>query len=75
MYIGQLPFLTHGQHSTSGFDAIVKYVTKLPGGRSLDAALTTLERAQCTARMAHVESVYGDLVVSITFIQSFVSPH
>ncbi|KAI0748105.1 Tom37 C-terminal domain-containing protein [Daedaleopsis nitida] len=59
---GQLPFLTHGLHHVSGFGPIVSCVRRSPNARQLDANLHGAEAAQMTARVAHVESNYGDLV-------------
>ncbi|KAI8998652.1 hypothetical protein BD414DRAFT_552266 [Trametes punicea] len=59
---GQLPFLTHGLFHASGLSAIVAYVRRLPNARNLDAGLSPVEVAQLTARVAHVDSSYGDLV-------------
>ena len=63
MLPGQLPYLTHGLHHVSGFASIAAYVRKLPHARNVDAGLGSVQAAQLTARVAHVESVYGDLVV------------
>ncbi|EIW60369.1 uncharacterized protein TRAVEDRAFT_145706 [Trametes versicolor FP-101664 SS1] len=59
---GQLPFLTHGLYYASGLSPIVAYVRKLRYARELDAGLSPVQAAQLTARIAHVESCYGDLV-------------
>ncbi|EJF65843.1 hypothetical protein DICSQDRAFT_177268 [Dichomitus squalens LYAD-421 SS1] len=59
---GQLPFLTHGLHHVSGLSAIIAYVRKLRNAHNLDGHLTSVQTAQLTARIAHVESSYGDLV-------------
>ncbi|KAL1947877.1 hypothetical protein VTO73DRAFT_13601 [Trametes versicolor] len=59
---GQLPFLTHGLYHASGLSPIVAYVRKLRHARELDAGLSPAQAAQLTARIAHVESCYGDLV-------------
>ncbi|KAI0807328.1 hypothetical protein C8Q74DRAFT_1377524 [Fomes fomentarius] len=59
---GQLPFLTHGLHHVSGLGSIISYVRKLPNARNPDAGLSAAQAAQLTARIAHVESSYGDLV-------------
>ncbi|KAH9946128.1 uncharacterized protein BXZ73DRAFT_37376 [Epithele typhae] len=59
---GQLPFLTHGLHQASGFSSIAAFVRNLPHARHLDTHLTSVEAAQITARVAHIESDYGDLV-------------
>ncbi|TFK83503.1 hypothetical protein K466DRAFT_554952 [Polyporus arcularius HHB13444] len=59
---GQLPFLTHGLHHVSGFGSIVAYVRKLPNALNLDIDLNSTQAAQLTARIAHVESAYGDLI-------------
>ncbi|PIL23981.1 hypothetical protein GSI_13732 [Ganoderma sinense ZZ0214-1] len=59
---GQLPFLTHGLHHVSGLAPIAAYVRKLHNARNLDAPLDTVQMSQLTARVAHLESSYGDLV-------------
>ncbi|KAI1795895.1 hypothetical protein LXA43DRAFT_989964 [Ganoderma leucocontextum] len=59
---GQLPFLTHGLHHVSGLSPIAAYIRKLHNARNLDAHLDTVQMAQFTARTAHLESSYGDLV-------------
>lgn len=61
---GQLPFLTHGSITLSGLLSIVRYVSKLSGAFVLDDHLSEAQRAQSTARVAHVQSELGDLVVS-----------
>lgn len=59
---GQLPYVTHGLHTVTGFHGIIKYILNITHN-DLDAALNSLQRAQATARIAHVESNLGDLVV------------
>ncbi|KAI0336518.1 hypothetical protein GY45DRAFT_1315908 [Cubamyces sp. BRFM 1775] len=59
---GQLPFLTHGLYHASGLSSIIAYVRRLPHARNLDGNLTPVQAAQLTARIAHVDSSYGDLV-------------
>ncbi|RPD66117.1 hypothetical protein L226DRAFT_609019 [Lentinus tigrinus ALCF2SS1-7] len=59
---GQLPFLMHGLHHVSGFGSIVSYVRKLANANNLDIGLNSVQAAQLTARVAHVESAYGDLI-------------
>ncbi|KAI0688249.1 hypothetical protein BC835DRAFT_1408124 [Cytidiella melzeri] len=57
---GQLPYLTHGLHSATGYHAIVKHIssrTHLDPTSSLDPA----QKAQISARVAHIESSLGDL--------------
>ena len=70
---GQLPYLSHGLFNVAGFEPIVKYVERFvqarDGGRHLDEALSPLEKAQNTARIAHVESTLGDLVVRVPIFQ------
>ncbi|KAI0721109.1 hypothetical protein C8T65DRAFT_632228 [Cerioporus squamosus] len=58
---GHLPFLTHGLHHVTGFGSIVAYARKLPNAHNLDIGLNGAQLAQLTARIAHVESAYGDL--------------
>lgn len=59
----------------SGFESIVKYATHLNGGKNLDDVLSPREKAQNVARIAHVESMLGDLVVGmcITIPRSLAS--
>ncbi|KAL6300141.1 hypothetical protein BKA93DRAFT_803087 [Sparassis latifolia] len=64
---GQLPFLTHGMHNASTLPAIIKYVNHLEGARDLDESLDSLEKAQNTALLAHVQSEYGDLVAHMMY--------
>ncbi|KAI0709218.1 Tom37 C-terminal domain-containing protein, partial [Earliella scabrosa] len=59
---GQLPYITHGLHHASGLSSIFAYVRKLPNARNPDTGLNASQVAQLTARIAHVESTYGDLV-------------
>ncbi|KAI0079871.1 hypothetical protein K474DRAFT_1591051 [Panus rudis PR-1116 ss-1] len=59
---GQLPYLTHGLHSEVGLPAIQKFVSKLDDAHNPDSNLTPIEKAQCTARIAHIEAELGDLV-------------
>ncbi|KAL7283375.1 hypothetical protein ACG7TL_002805 [Trametes sanguinea] len=59
---GQLPFLTQGLYHASGLSSIIAFVRRHPNARNLDAGLSPLETAQLTARIAHVDSCYGDLV-------------
>ncbi|KAI0374872.1 hypothetical protein BV20DRAFT_1048881 [Pilatotrama ljubarskyi] len=59
---GQLPLLTHGLYHASGLSSILAYVRRLHYARHLDAGLSSVQAAQLTARIAHVESSYGDLV-------------
>ena len=61
---GQLPYLTHGLHSVSGFLAIQKFVEKLEGSHDLDTSLHGVEHAKSIAQISHAESELGDLVVS-----------
>lgn len=70
IWLGQLPFLVHGQYSVASFGGIVKYVSGLRNAdyktypdANLDVHLTASERAQKTAWVAHAESHLGDLVV------------
>ena len=65
LFLGQLPYLTHGTHSIAGFEAIAKYTAQMArnGGHHLDESLHSNEKAQNTARVSHVESSLGDLVV------------
>ena len=63
MGLGRLPFLTHGLHSVASLSSIAKYVSQLEDARPLDAHLSAVEKAQITARVAHVERELGDLVV------------
>lgn len=56
--------MTHGLHHVSGFGPIVAYARKLPHAHNLDSGLSSTQIAQLTARVAHVESTYGDLIVS-----------
>lgn len=78
---GQLPYLSHGLHTVSGFESIVKYAVHLNGGTNLDDVLSSTKRAENVARVAHVESVLGDLVVcqvshiSHTLIQTVIQAH
>ncbi|KAI0636991.1 hypothetical protein C8Q77DRAFT_1168735 [Trametes polyzona] len=64
---GQLPFLTHGIYHASGLSAIAAYVRKLHHARDPDAGLSSIQNAQLTARIAHIESCYGDLVNHMLF--------
>lgn len=64
LFIGQLPFLTHGLHNVSGLQPIVKYVGNLAGAHDLDHSLGPVQKAQFAAYKAHVQSEYGDLLVS-----------
>ena len=64
---GQLPYLSHGLHNANTFPSIVKYVAQLPEARDPNESLSALEKAQYAARVAHVESEYGDLVVRFYF--------
>ncbi|KAI0670402.1 hypothetical protein C8Q78DRAFT_1036004 [Trametes maxima] len=59
---GQLPFLTHGLYHASGLSPILSYVRRLHNARNVDADLSPVQTAQLTARVAHVESNYGDLI-------------
>ncbi|RDB21146.1 Metaxin-3 [Hypsizygus marmoreus] len=64
---GQLPFLTHEQHTVSSLHLITKYVDglkyeDLPTSPNLDASLDHTEKSQTVAWCAHVESNLGDLV-------------
>ncbi|KAI0780958.1 hypothetical protein BD413DRAFT_463285 [Trametes elegans] len=59
---GQLPFLTHGLYHAASLSSIIAYVRRLHHAHNLDASLTPVQAAQLTARIAHVESVYGDLL-------------
>ncbi|KAM5535176.1 hypothetical protein V8D89_011112 [Ganoderma adspersum] len=59
---GQIPFLTHGLRHVSGLAPITAYSRKLHNARNLDVHLDTVQMAQLTARIAHLESSYGDLV-------------
>ncbi|TCD61673.1 hypothetical protein EIP91_008095 [Steccherinum ochraceum] len=69
--VGQLPCLTHGQKSISGFSAIVKFVDKLDEhSESGTSSLTAVERAQSVARIAQVEAELGDLVAHVYFALS-----
>jgi sorting and assembly machinery component 37 len=79
LFIGQLPYLTHGHHTVAPLSSIVKYVATLAPASVLpvveadapepafsadvDALLGPSERAQRTAWVAHIESALGDLVV------------
>ena len=66
--LGQLPFLTHGLHSVAGFHGIVKYLSTSYHIES-SATLDAKQKAQLSARLAHVESSLGDLTVSrLSFI-------
>lgn len=67
--VGQLPFLTHGLHSVASFSSIAKYVSRLEGAHQLDAHLSPTEKAQTIARVAHVESELGNLVVRVTTVK------
>ncbi len=60
---GQLPFLTHGTLTLAGLAPILAYVSKLDGASNPDAHFSTLEKAQLTARIAHIETEGGDLTV------------
>ncbi|KAH9952049.1 hypothetical protein B0H21DRAFT_715514 [Amylocystis lapponica] len=64
---GQLPFLTHGFHSAATLPSIIKYVAHMPGARDVDGALSAVEKAQTAARVAHVQSDYGDLVTHMSY--------
>ncbi|CDO68301.1 hypothetical protein BN946_scf184799.g28 [Trametes cinnabarina] len=59
---GQLPFLTQGLYHASGLSPIIAYVRRHPNARNLDAGLSPVETAQLTARIAHIDASYGDLV-------------
>lgn len=61
--IGQLPYLTHGTLTLAGLAPILAYVGKLDGASNPDARLSPLEKAQATARIAHIETEGGDLTV------------
>ncbi|KAH9842744.1 uncharacterized protein C8Q71DRAFT_734228 [Rhodofomes roseus] len=64
---GQLPYLTHGMHNATTFASIAKYVTQLPGARDVNESLNTMEKSQFAARIAHVQSDYGDLVAHMLY--------
>lgn len=71
LWLGQLPFLVHEQHTVGSFPSIVKYVSGLRNSdpktypnANLDANLSPREKAQRIAWLAHAESHLGDLVVS-----------
>ncbi|KIP12234.1 hypothetical protein PHLGIDRAFT_98144 [Phlebiopsis gigantea 11061_1 CR5-6] len=64
---GQLPYLSHGLHSVSGFELIVKNAAHLANGKQLDDVLTPADKAQNAARIAHVESTLGDLVAHVYY--------
>ena len=68
---GQLPYLTHGLHTVTGFHGILGYVASI-AKKDLNASLNIQQKAQITARTAHVESTLGDLVVNSPF-SNFVS--
>lgn len=64
---GQLPFLVHEQHSISSFSSIVKYIVGLKKEHpqcDLDAPLAPSEWSQRNAWASHIESHFGNLVVS-----------
>ncbi|KZT68149.1 hypothetical protein DAEQUDRAFT_341084 [Daedalea quercina L-15889] len=64
---GQLPYLTHGLHNANTFPSIAKYVAQLRDARDLNESLSTMEKAQFLARIAHVQSDYGDLVAHVLY--------
>ena len=55
--------MTHGLRNVATFESIAKYVDHLDGARHLDEDLGPVEKAQITARVAHIVSEFGDLVV------------
>ncbi|KAJ3535183.1 hypothetical protein NM688_g7015 [Phlebia brevispora] len=67
---GQLPYLTHGLRRVASFESIVKYVSRLEGVRQLDTSLSVAEKAQATARIAHVEAELGDFVAHVYYALS-----
>ena len=64
--IGQLPFLVHNQVTVTSFPAITKYIANLEtfGQHDLDVSLSPTEKSQRVAWASHVESHFGNLVVS-----------
>ncbi|KAH9934713.1 uncharacterized protein B0H18DRAFT_977860 [Fomitopsis serialis] len=64
---GQLPYLTHGLHHATTFPSIAKYVAQLPDARDLNESLSTMEKSQFAARIAHIQSEYGDLVAHMLY--------
>ncbi|OSX65136.1 hypothetical protein POSPLADRAFT_1116715, partial [Postia placenta MAD-698-R-SB12] len=64
---GQLPYLTHGLRNASTFPSIVKYVAHLEGAHDTNGSLTPVEKARLCARIAHVQSDYGDLVAHMLY--------
>ncbi|KAI0819117.1 hypothetical protein BC629DRAFT_1588426 [Irpex lacteus] len=63
---GQLPYLTHGLHSITGYHAIVKYLST---NFHVDptVSLDPIQKAQLAARLAHVESALGDLTSHVLY--------
>jgi sorting and assembly machinery component 37 len=64
-FTGQLPYLTHGMHSVAGYHAIVKYISSGILHDETLKKLSSVQKAQSAARMAHIEASLGDLVVRI----------
>ncbi|KAG6918117.1 hypothetical protein DXG01_016305 [Tephrocybe rancida] len=71
--IGQLPYLTHEQHTVSSLGSIIKYVAGLKvadatrSSFNLDLSLSGTEKSQTTAWCAHVESNLGDIVSYVLY--------
>ncbi|CCM02080.1 uncharacterized protein FIBRA_04157 [Fibroporia radiculosa] len=61
---GQLPYLTHGLHNVSSLTSIVHYVKNLPGALDVDGSF---QKAQSAARIAHVQTTYGDLLTAMLY--------
>lgn len=60
---GQLPYLTHGLHIVTGLHGIIQYITNLAHS-NLYGSLSSIQKAQATTHVAHLEANMGDLVVS-----------
>lgn len=67
---GQLPFLTHGTLTLAGLAPILAYAMKFEQAVNPDAHLSNLEKAQLAARIAHIESEGGDLLVRLSLVFS-----
>ncbi|TFK42429.1 outer mitochondrial membrane transport complex protein-domain-containing protein [Crucibulum laeve] len=76
---GQLPFLTHDEQTVASFGSIVKYIQGLKStgkpeyrNAKLDAHLSTYEKSQQTAWIAHIESHMGDLLHYTLYVRNWV---
>ncbi|KAI0086169.1 Tom37 C-terminal domain-containing protein [Irpex rosettiformis] len=63
---GQLPYLTHGLHSVTGYQGIIRYAST---NYHIDptTSLDPVRKAQLSARLAHIESSLGELTSHVLY--------